>query len=64
MLENIDGEVITGDKPILNYCKTFFESLHQSRGNETDYESIMHGFEIPRLSLRAKLSCAGQMTVE
>ena len=64
VLEGADGETITGVKNILDNCREFYESLHQSRGISEQLENFMQNAEIPKLSEEDKLSCEGPLTIQ
>ena len=64
VLEDTDGKVINGNRDILDYCRSFFENLHQSKGVKENFEEFMQDVEIPKLSDHDRLSCEGPLTLE
>ena len=64
VLEDVDGNTITGEKNILNFCKKFYEALHQSKGASDNLENFMQNIEVPKLSEQDKLLCEGPLSEE
>ena len=55
VLEDADGNKVTGDRHILNLCKTFYDTLHQSRGISDNLDNFMQNVEVPKLSEHDRL---------
>lgn len=63
-IEDTDGRIVTGNKEILDYCRSFFELLHQSKGVPENVDDFMQNVEVPKLSEHDRLLCEGPLTLE
>ena len=66
VIQNTNGDLITGDKDILRYCRTFFQDIYASRACNRDSSGNAGGFldslHYPRLSETDKSLCDGPIT--
>lgn len=64
VLENNDGELISGNRQILSACKMFYEELHKSKTPFVDRSPYMEEVLIPKLDDQERELCNGLITGE
>ena len=67
VLQRPDGDYVTGNTEILDYCKGYFEEIYSSRGVTTDRSqvtSFLAPTVCPKLSEIDRQSCDGEISKE
>ena len=64
VLQTANGDLVTGNREILDHCSRYFERIHASRGECYDtskYNSFMQTLRCPQLNENQKKSCEGDL---
>lgn len=62
VLQAPNGDLITGDKEILQFCHDYFKDMYESKVDEAGVYSFLQSSACPRLNEGDKESCEGPIT--